>query len=161
MIELRKAGRQLAAAASRSGYDNQRLRYLDIRIGPVAFFADDGFDIRRIALREAVFVGFDVSALQFINKAIDCRSVLVSGYNDAVDLQIMLAKNIDQTQDLQVVGDTEILTGLAVDDIAGINADDDLRLILHALQQFDLRVFVKTGQYAHRVLVMHQLAAKL
>ena len=73
----------------------------------------------------------------------------------------MLAKNIDQTQDLQVVGDTEILTGLAVDDIAGINADDDLRLILHALQQFDLRVFVKTGQYAHRVLVMHQLAAKL
>ena len=161
VIELGKAGRQLPAAATRTGHDHQRLRYFDIRVGAVPLLTDDGIDVRRIALGEAVLIGFDISAFQLVDKAVDRRRILVAGHDHAVDLQIVLAEDVDQAQHFQIISDAEVLPRLAVDDVAGIDADDDFRLLLHALQQLDLRVFIKARQYAHRMLVMHQLAAEL
>ena len=73
VIQLGKAGCQLAAAAARSGNDDQRLCDLNVWIGSITLFAYDGVDIRRVTFGEPVGVGFDPAVFQLIDKLIDCR----------------------------------------------------------------------------------------
>ena len=51
------------------------------------------------------------------------------------DGKIVLSEGVDETQNLQVICNTEILTSLAGHNIACINADNNLRLIFHMLQR--------------------------
>ena len=108
-----------------------------------------------------MLVGADPAPLEPADEHIDRRVVLIAGHNDTVDGKVVLAEHVDDAQHFQVIGDAEVLPRLARRDIACIHADDDLRLVLHSLQEFDLGVLVKSGQHAHRVLVLHELAAEL
>ena len=102
----------------------------------------------------------DPPALQLVDEHVHRRRVLIPGDHHAVDLQIIPAKIVDQPKDLQIVGDPEIMACLTGGDIAGVDADDDLRLVLQPLQQLDLGVLIEARQHSGRVLVMHQLTAE-
>ena len=161
MIQLRKTGSQLAAAAPRSRYDHQRPLHFDIRIGAVAFVAYDGVDVSGISFGEPMLIGPDPAAFQLVYKLVHRRRVvLIARHHHAVDYQIVLAENIHQPQHFQVIGNAEILSRLVGHDIPGINTDNDLRLVLHLLQELDLGVFIKPRQHAHGMFVLHQFASE-
>ena len=102
-----------------------------------------------------------LASLKLGYELIDRRRILISGDDYRVDLEIIAAELIDQPHDLQVICDAEVLTGLALDDISGINADDDLCFVAHLLQELDLGILVKARKYSHSVLVLYELAAEL
>ena len=161
VVQLRQAGGQFAAAAAGAVDDDQRFGDFDVRIGAVALFTDDGIDVGRIALREGMLVDADAAALQAPDEHVDDRVVLVAGDDHAVDRKVPLAEHVDDAQHFEIIGDAEVLARLAGGDIAGVDADDDLRLVLHLLQELDLGVLIKSRQHAHRMLVLDQLAAEL
>ena len=107
-----------------------------------------------------MFIGFDVASFQLVNEHIHSRCVLISGYYHAVYFKIILSENIYKSENLQIIGDSEILACLAVDDVPGIYAYYDFRLILHLLQKLYLCVFIKSREHSHSMLVVNQLAAE-
>ena len=134
VIQLGKACGQLAAAASRTGHNDQRFCYFNIRVRTVSFFAYDGINIRRVAFSKAVFVSFDAALFQFVDKLGHSRGIFFeSCHNDTVDLQIVLSEDVDQSEHFQIVGDPEVRSCLIGCNVSGIDADDNLRLVLHLL----------------------------
>ena len=107
-----------------------------------------------------MLIGADAAALQLRDELVDGRAVFVAGDDDAVDGQFVFAERIDQAHDLQIVRDAVVRPRLVGDDVAGVDRDDDLGVVLHAGQQLDLRVFVESGQHSRRVLVVDQFAAE-
>ena len=67
----------------------------------------------------------------------------------------------DQLQRIVGVGDAEVGAHLLVLDVAGIDGEDDLGLILEGLEETQLHVRVVARQTARRMEVVHQLAAEL
>ena len=103
----------------------------------------------------------DSAPFELGDELVDRRSILVSGHDHRVHLEVIAPEFVDKPHDLQVVGDAEVLPRLALDDVARIDADDDLGLVLHPLEQLDLGVLVEARQHSHRVLVLYQLASEL
>ena len=108
-----------------------------------------------------MLVCLDAAALQFGDEGVDRRLVLVPCNYHAVYRKVPAAEHVYEAHDFQVVGYSEVLAGLVCEYVAGVDADDYLRLILHFGEQFYLCVFVETGQHALCVFVLHQLAAEL
>ena len=107
-----------------------------------------------------MLICFDAAAFQFVYEHVHCRFILVSGNYHAVYLQIVSSENIEKPQHFQVICYPEILSGLACGDVAGVDAHDDLRMILQPLEKFDLGVLVKARKNSHGMLVFNQLAAE-
>ena len=85
---------------------------------------------------------------------------MIAGNHYGIDLKIVFPVNIDEPQDFKVIGNAEILTRLGVDDVSGVNADNDLRLIFHLFKELDLGVFIKARKYTHSVLVMYKFSSE-
>ena len=64
VIELRQAGRHLAASRSGSGDDHQRFAGFDIVILPVAVIADDMGDVVRISFNGIVAIYLNTQILK-------------------------------------------------------------------------------------------------
>ena len=73
----------------------------------------------------------------------------------------MLSEYVDQSQNFQIICNSEVLSGLAVDDVAGVNADNDFRLILHFFQKLNLSILIKSRKHAHCMLVMDEFSSEL
>ena len=160
MVDLRERCRELARASARSGNDDQRFRYLDVRVGTVSCFGNDRVHVCRVALCEHVLVGADAASFELGHELVHGRSVFISRDDNGVDREVVAPELVYQSHDFQVVCYAEVLPALALDDISCIDADDYLRLIAHPLQEFDLGVFVKSRKHSHGVLVLNQLAAE-
>ena len=104
----------------------------------------------------------DASVLQPVDELIHRRkTIFISGDHDTVDLQVILPERIDKSQHLQIISYTEVLPCLVGGDIAGIDTDDDLHLVLHLVKELYLGILIKAGQYSHGMLILHQLPAEL
>ena len=73
----------------------------------------------------------------------------------------MPAEGVDQAQHVRVVGDAKVPPDLVFLNVAGVDDDDDLRLVLHLLQHLHLAVRQKARQHPGGVVVVKQFAAKL
>ena len=71
------------------------------------------------------------------------------------------AQVVDQLQGVDVVGDAEVGPDLLPLDVAGVDAEQDVGLVLELLEQPHLDVGVEAGQDAGGVIVEEQLAAEL
>ena len=111
-------------------------------------------------LRRKGLVGFDAAALEFIDEHVNRIDILITRHHDAVNVQIILSERVDKPQHLEVICDAEILTRFVRRNSARVDADYDLDLILKVLEQFDLRIFIKTRKNSRRMLVMYELTAK-
>ena len=85
---------------------------------------------------------------------------LVARQHDAADVQTVAAEGLYQAQHVRVVGDVEVAALLALFDIAGVDRDDDLRLILELEQHLHLAVRLEARQHPRRVIVVEELAAE-
>ena len=70
-------------------------------------------------------------------------------------------EDVDEAQDVLVVGDAQVAADLAGLDVVGVDGHDDLHVVLEALEHAYLLVRGKAGQDARGVHVVEQLAAEL
>ena len=84
----------------------------------------------------------------------------VTGDNYAVNTEFILSEVVNEFENFSVVGYAEILSGFISFDIAGVNADNNFKVVFKLGQKFDFCVFVKTGENTFSVLVINQLPAE-
>ena len=82
-------------------------------------------------------------------------------YNDGRDLHPVRSEEVDEAQDVLVVGDAEVAAGLVLLDVVRVDGDDDLDVGREALEHAELDVGLEAGQHAGGVVVVEELAAEL
>ena len=144
-----------------AGDHHDGLGRLDVLVGAVALVADDGVDLGGVALGEAVGVDPDAAALQLVLEDLGGELVGEAGDDHGAQGDAPGGQVVDQLQGVGVVGDAEVGAHFFALDVAGIDAEDDVGLVLQLLQQAHLDVGVEAGQDAGGVVVVEQLAAEL
>ena len=161
VVKLREAGGELAAAGAGRGDDDDRTLGGDVFVEAVTGFGDDGVDVGGIALGDVMIVDRDAAVLQAGAELLGPELAGEAGDHHAADEQAPGAEVVDQLEGVGVVGDAEVGAHLLALDVAGVDAEDDLGLVLEGLQEAELHVRIVAGQAAGGVEVVHQLAAEL
>ena len=85
----------------------------------------------------------------------------VLGDHHAAHVQVHGPERVDEPEHVAVVGDAQVPPDFVLLDVAGVDGDDDFRLVLHLGQHADLAVRLEPGQHPAGVEVVKQLAAEL
>ncbi len=161
VVDLRETGRHLAAVRAGCVDDDERPLRLDVGVRAVAFLADDLVDVGRVAVDRAVRVDRDAAPLELRAERRRGRLPRVARDHHRAHEEPPPAEVVDELEGVRVVGQPEVRADLAALDVAGVDADDDLRLVAELLEQVHLDVGVEARQHARRVLVEEQLPAEL
>ena len=104
--------------------------------------------------------GADAQAVQPLLKSFYLGGSGVHGHAYAAHKQAALLECIDETQNVQIIGDAIVTAHLAADDVLSVDDDNDLGLILQLQQHLQLGIGLAAGQHAGGVVVIEQLAAE-
>ena len=160
VVELREAGRHLAAARAGRRDDDERARRLDVVAAAVALVADDQLEVGGI-IRDAVqAVDLEAEGRHALFENLGGGLVRVLRQRDAADVQAEAAENVDQADHVGVVGDAEVAAALVLFDVVRVDRDHDLGLVLELEQHLDLVVRLKARQHAGSVVIVEELAAE-
>ncbi len=143
------------------GDDHQGLFGLNVSVRPVSLVAHDGLDIGGVPFREAVSEDLDVSPLELVLEELGRWLVVEPRDHDPEDIDAPVPQVVDELQGVGVVGYPEIGPDFLSLDVAGIDAKQDVGLVLELLDEPHLDVGVVAGQDAGRMVVVKQLAAEL
>jgi len=108
-----------------------------------------------------VSVNRDPSSFQFVAEGLGGGLPFEAGDHHRPYVEIVLAQVVDQFEGVGIVGDPEVRSHLAAVDIAGVHAENDLRLVGEPLQEAHFHIGVKPRQDTRGVVVVQQLAAEL
>ena len=161
VVELGQRGGELAAARSRPRDDDDGPGRDDVGVGAVPLFADDRLHVGGVALRELVGVDRDAPALELVPELHRRGLVLEAGDDHRADVEPPLPQVVDELEGVGVVGDTEVGAHLLAFDVPGVNAQDDVDLVLQLLEEAHLDVGIVARQDPRRVVVVEELAAEL
>ena len=161
VIQLREASGELARAGAGCRHDNERTRGLDKLVLAVAIVGHDQIDIVRIPLDGIVQLGGNTERVQAVAEYIGSRLAGVLGDNHSRDGKAVAAEQVNQAQNVLVIGNAQVTASLVLLDVVRVNGDDDLDVVGYALEHAKLAIRLKTRQHAARVIVIEQLAAKL
>ena len=104
--------------------------------------------------------GADAQAVQPLLKSFHLRGSGVHGHAYAAHKQAALLECVDETQNVQIIGNAIVTAHLAADDVLSVDDDNDLGLILQLQQHLQLGIGLEAGQHAGGVVVIEQLAAE-
>ena len=161
VIQLREAGRHLSAARTRRSHDDERARRFNIIVPAISFVADNQANVGGIVGDSVLTVNLQSQRVHALFKYIRRRLSRVLRHRDGADIQPESAEYVDQARNIRIIGDAQITAAFVLLDIVRVDGDDDFCLILERKQHFNLVIRLKTGQYARRVIIVKQLAAKL
>ena len=161
VIQLRQAGGKLARARAGCRHDNERTRGLDKLVLAVAFVRNNQIDIVRIALDGIMQLGGNTERVQTIAEDIGSGLTGILRDDHGGNGKSIPSEQIDQAQDVFIIGNTQVATGLVLLDMVRIDCNDDLDVIGDALEHAKLAVRLKARQHAAGMIVIEQLAAKL
>ena len=130
VIELREAGRHLAASGAGSGHDHKGTAGLDVVVAAIAVFADDQRDINGISGNGIVPVYLKPQGLKLL--FIDDRRGLIgkSCQHDAPYIEAVTCKCVDETQQILVISDSEVASDFILLNIGSVDRHHDLSLVL-------------------------------
>ena len=130
VIELREAGRHLAASGAGSGHDHKGTAGLDVVVAAIAVFADDQRDINGISGNGIVPVYLKSQGLKLL--FIDDRRGLIgkSCQHDAPYIEAVTCKCVDETQQILVISDSEVASDFILLNIGSVDRHHDLSLVL-------------------------------
>ena len=111
-----------------------------------------------VALNGVVAADPDAQPLQPLLEGVGGGLAGVAGDHHAAHIQPPGAENVNKPQHVAVIGDAKVATDLVLFNIAGVNGDDDLRLVLQLLQHPDLTVRLKAGEDPGGMVVVKELA---
>ena len=106
-------------------------------------------------------VDLDAEGLELLLVSDRTLLPIEAGEHDGAHIEAIAAERIDETQDIHIVGDTEIPTDLVLLDVAGIDDDHNLRVILQLTQHTDLTIRLKARKHTGCMVIIEQLAAEL
>ena len=148
VVELGEARGHLAGTRAGGGDDYQGVCGLHELVFAIAFRRDDARRIVWIPGDGVVQVALDAQAVQAMTERQRVGLVLEAGDHHAGGGETHGAEDIQQAQDVFVIGDAQIAAHLVLLDIVGVDGDDDLNVFGHLLQHTDLAVGLKAGQHA-------------
>ena len=108
-----------------------------------------------------MLVGADAQGLQPPDELVRNGLAPVVGEHHAADGEPDAPEGVDQAEGVLVIGDAQVAPALGALDVVGRNGDDDLRLVLHLQQHFDLAVRLEARQDPGGVEIVKELAAEL
>ena len=115
----------------------------------------------RIALDGIVQLGGNAERVQAIAEDVGGGLACILGDDHGRDSKTVAAEQVDQAQNVLVIGNAQVTASLVLLDVVRVDRDDDLDVIGNALEHAELAVRFKTRQHATRVIVVKQFAAKL
>ena len=160
VVELREAGRHLARAGAGRGHDHQRTAGLDELVFAVALVADDVLDVVGVAGDGVVQTALDAERVEAAAERVGVGLAGVLRDDHVADEEAHAAEHVHQAQQVVIVGDAQIAARLALLDIVGVDARDDLDVVDEALEHADLGVRLEARQHARGVVVVEELAAE-
>ena len=98
----------------------------------------------RIALNGIVQLGGNAERIQTIAEDVGSGLTGILRDNHGRDSKTVAAEQVDQAQDVLVIGNAKVATGLVLLDMVCIDCDDDLNIIGNALEHAELAVRFKT-----------------
>ena len=161
MVQLAQAGGQLAAAGAGGRHHHQGPRRFDIVILAKALGADHEGGIGGVALNGIVVVNLDAHTLQTGLEGLCHGVVVIPGEHNAGDVESKIPEDIDQPNHVQVIGNAQIAPDLVLFDVAGVDGNDHLHVVLQLQKHPQLAVGLKAGKHPGCVIVVIELAAKL
>ncbi len=101
------------------------------------------------------------AAREALHEGLGSRLAPVAGDDHADDRQAARLEIVDQLESVGIVGDAEVASQTALLDVAGMDAQEYLRVAAELLQELDLDVGIVAGEHPGRVVVIKELAAEL
>jgi len=129
MVYLGQAGGHLAAAGARAGHDHQGAFRFYVLVGAVSLVAHHQVNVGGIALGVPVRVDLDVLPLQFVLEYARGRLVFEARDHHRADADAPVPEIVDELESVRVIGDAEIGPHLFPLDIAGVDAEYDVRAV--------------------------------
>jgi hypothetical protein len=99
-------------------------------------------------------------SLKFVLELHGPRLVLKAGNHDRPQFDSPVPQVVDQLHGVGIVRDAEISAHLLSLNRAGMDAEEDLRLVLEMRQQPHLHIRIESRQHAGRVVVEQQLTSE-
>ena len=159
VIDLGKTGGELSASRARSRDDDNLGIGRDVGVGAVALVADDHVNIVRVAHYGTVEVDLDSAPCEHVGEVVGASLSVVPGDYDLVGLDAPGCEVIDHLEDVRVVRDSEIRSHLAVLDVSGMDADDDVQILLEGLEDLHLVIGVEPRKNPGCMVVEKKLSA--
>ena len=129
VVELGQAGSHLAAAGSRGGHHHQRAGGLSVFIFPKPLVADDKIHVVGISWDRIMLVAADPQRCQALEEGVSGGLAVVLGDHHPAHIEPHTLENVDQAQDILVVGDSQIPPDLVFLNIAGIDNQQNLHIV--------------------------------
>ena len=107
-----------------------------------------------------MLVSANSSSFQLVDKHINRWIVLVSSHDNRIYLKIIATESIDEPHYLKIIRDPKILSRFTGNNVSCIYADDYFRLVLHAVQKFNLGILIEARQNSHRVLILNEFPSE-
>ena len=161
VVQLAQAGGQLAAAGAGGRNHHQAAGGFNVVVLAQALVADDQVQVGGVAVNQVMAVGAHAQAGQMLLKGHGRGLALELGEHHAAHIQPVAAEHVDQTQHILLIPDAQIAPGLGLFNVARIDGDDDLGLILHLKQHPHLAVRLKARQHTAGVVIVKEFAAEL
>ena len=105
-------------------------------------------------------VAADPQLFQPVKESVRRILSAVTGQHHAAHIQPHVPENINQAEDVLIIGDTQISPHFILLNVPGVDGDDDLHIILQLLKHPDLAVRFKARQYPGGMIVVKQLPAE-
>ena len=160
MVKLGKAGSHFSASRAGSSDDDQWLCSFDILIFSVAFIADNVSDIVGIAFDGIVAVNLDAQLLKLGAEQIRRRLTGVAGDYNTSHIKPFITEFLNQTKNVYIIGDSQIVADFIFFNVSGIDGNDDLCLVGKLKQHLQLAVRSKARKDSGSVIVVKQLSAE-
>ena len=160
VVQLAQAGRQLAAAGAGGRDHHQRPGRLNVVIFPEAVGADDVAGVGGVARNFKMVIDPDAQPFQAGLERLRQRLFMEAGQHHAGNVQAEAPENVDQANDVPVIGDAKIAPNLILFDIVGVDGNDHLHLLLQLQQHPQLAVRLEARQDAGSMVVVIELAAE-
>ncbi|CDA61464.1 uncharacterized protein BN513_01225 [Clostridium sp. CAG:169] len=161
VIQLGEAGCHFAAAGTGSGDHHQAAGGFNIFVLSISLVADDVGDIGRVALDGVMAVDLDAQRFQPLLKGNSDRLTLEAGHHNAADIQPKAAEDVDQAQNVDIIGDAQVAADFIFFNIGSVDDHHHLHLFFELEEHPQLAVRLKTRKNTGGVVIIVQLPAKL
>ncbi len=102
----------------------------------------------------------DTHALQFFFKSVGSRLTGILGDHHASHIEVPVLKRLDQTENIHVIGDAQVITDFVFLNISGIDDYDDLGLVRKLHQHLQFAVRSKSRKDSGSMVVVKQFSSE-
>ena len=159
--KLTQTNSHLAASGTGGSNHHQRTGCHDIIVTAESLIGINQGNIVRVTLYDIMDVGDNTQAFEALAESIGTGLTVVVGYYHRPDQKAAALELFPQTQDVHIIGDTQVTANLVLFNVNGTDHYHNLGIIAELLQHTQFTVWLETGEHAAGVMVIEELASEL